>query len=531
MEHGSELEGGLEVTEPAFGFEQVLVAERDIFRGQVRVRGRQQILAVELGFGGDLRPVDHQPTGRGLAQPTTQRRVVTQRALGAPMCFITGSPSALRLLGLAFAALADAFELGLDPLERSVALRGVAFGFERVVAHDPPLPGVVVEANFLHSEVVAHGLIATLPRHCGLGVRGAVAHLLPGDPVPAGASQVVQVFVGGEPAVDHRDDTAEPPAAQAVFHLGQDAVVVGVARPHPTANRDPLTRHGETDHDLREIRTRVLRLAVPAELVRVLGLEVGRGRVEEQQIDLQVEEIGDGEEHRLLHLGLRISGDQQIHRPIRLILIHRLQPRDRDVVRRPLRSGQLRRRADRPVRDQREQHPLHIGREPPATQHLRERSVDTELTPQAIEQPGDTHRPRRDDRQTVTDRNITAAVVLAEIAVDRPHQPAQPVTIEEVLTAEVQQHLRLRHPVHAAVVRELHVADDRPVTILPLRRPHVHAHTIAEQASQSNDCGQVVCPRFRARQTTRNPLTSMFARPTPLMCPSTAEPGEHTLCQ
>lgn len=34
-----------------------------------------------------------------------------------------------------------------------------------------------------------------------------------------------------------------------------------------------------------------------------------------------------------------------------------------------------------------------------------------------------------------------------------------------------------------------------------------------------------MCPRFRTPQTTRNPLTSTFAIETPLMCPSTAEPG------
>ena len=37
-----------------------------------------------------------------------------------------------------------------------------------------------------------------------------------------------------------------------------------------------------------------------------------------------------------------------------------------------------------------------------------------------------------------------------------------------------------------------------------------------------------MCPRFQACQTTHNPLTSMFASPTPLMCPPTAEPGWHT---
>ncbi|MGH2473804.1 MAG: hypothetical protein ACRDIL_00950, partial [Candidatus Limnocylindrales bacterium] len=41
----------------------------------------------------------------------------------------------------------------------------------------------------------------------------------------------------------------------------------------------------------------------------------------------------------------------------------------------------------------------------------------------------------------------------------------------------------------------------------------------------SSTNAKVVCPRFRARQTGFNPLTSMFASPTLLMCPSTAEPG------
>jgi hypothetical protein len=36
---GAEFEGGLEVTEASFNLEQVLVAERDILRGQVGVRG------------------------------------------------------------------------------------------------------------------------------------------------------------------------------------------------------------------------------------------------------------------------------------------------------------------------------------------------------------------------------------------------------------------------------------------------------------------------------------------------------------
>ena len=37
VEHGAQLEGGFEVPEAAFGFEEVLVAQRDVFGAQVGV--------------------------------------------------------------------------------------------------------------------------------------------------------------------------------------------------------------------------------------------------------------------------------------------------------------------------------------------------------------------------------------------------------------------------------------------------------------------------------------------------------------
>jgi hypothetical protein len=100
----------------------------------------------------------------------------------------------------------------------------------------------------------------------------------------------------------------------------------------------------------------------------------------------------DGEEHRFLHLGLGVGGDEEIHRPIRLILIHHIEPRDRDVMGSPLRGGELRGRVDRPVRDQREQDTFDIGREPAPAEHRRQCGVDTELAPQPVEEPGDTDR-------------------------------------------------------------------------------------------------------------------------------------------
>jgi hypothetical protein len=55
---GSRVEGGFHVTEPAFGFEEVLIAERDVLGGQIRIRRRQQILAVESFLGTHLGEID-----------------------------------------------------------------------------------------------------------------------------------------------------------------------------------------------------------------------------------------------------------------------------------------------------------------------------------------------------------------------------------------------------------------------------------------------------------------------------------------
>jgi len=69
-------------------------------------------------------------------------------------------------------------------------------------------------------------------------------------------------------------------------------------------------------------------------LAALLGVafEVGAGGVEEQQVDLEVKQAGDGEEHRLLHLGLGVGLHQQVHRAVSLVLIHRLQAVDGHVV-------------------------------------------------------------------------------------------------------------------------------------------------------------------------------------------------------
>jgi hypothetical protein len=65
------------------GFEEILVAQGDLGRGQARVGGGQQVLTVQLLLGDHPRPVDIQPSGAGLAKPSAEGEVVTQSAPGS----------------------------------------------------------------------------------------------------------------------------------------------------------------------------------------------------------------------------------------------------------------------------------------------------------------------------------------------------------------------------------------------------------------------------------------------------------------
>jgi beta-lactamase class A len=110
------------------------------------------------------------------------------------------------------------------------------------------------------------------------------------------------VLIAGEAAIDDGDHASQAPAPEAVLDLREDRHVAGVPGPAPHSDRDPLARDGEPDHDLRQLGPVVL--AVPEHPegaltgLGLVALEVGRGRVEEQQVDLEVQEVGAG-----IHVG------------------------------------------------------------------------------------------------------------------------------------------------------------------------------------------------------------------------------------
>ena len=167
VEHRAQQQGGFEVPEPALGLQQVLVRGRDFGRGQVLVGGGQQVLAVQLGLGGDRSPVDDEPAGCLLAQVAAQGAMLAQGAFGAGMPSHLGLQTCDGLLdgGLLQRFLgtgtrcADAFQLGLQSGDGVVSAGLVLGGLSGVPTDDPPHPGRGLQRDFFDLQIPSSALL------------------------------------------------------------------------------------------------------------------------------------------------------------------------------------------------------------------------------------------------------------------------------------------------------------------------------------------------------------------------------------
>jgi hypothetical protein len=251
----------------------------------------------------------------------------------------------------------------------------------------------------------------------------------------------------------------------------------------------------------------------------LVTLEIGGGGVEEQQVHLQVEQVGHGEEHRLLHPAGGVGVHQQVHRPIGLVLVHGGQSRDRGVLADPLGGGQLAHRRDRPVGDQREQHPFHVGGEPPRVGGRPHRRAYLEAVPELVQQPDrpggagvDDLERRRPGGHTRLDR-VGQAVAVAEVLVDRGGQPAQPGHVDLVDPAQVHQHVRLDPPAHPPVVCQGHVTHCTAVGVGPRREPQEHDYDSIIDALPAQGVSRKSCYyTFRPSNPFRSPAQPVDLR-------------------
>ena len=256
--------------------------------------------------------------------------------------------------------------------------------------------------------------------------------------------------------------------------------------------------------------------------VGLIELKVGRGGVEEEQVDLEAEQAGDLVEDLALELALDL--EQPVHGAVAGVVGGQRQAGDAGVLADPARCGQLRGGREGAARDQGEEHALGGGVAALPLEKAAQGGVDPEPPPEAVEGVAAAQRPRAQELEALAGGAEEAALGVlgrsGEEAGERAREALERRPTRLVLAAEVVEHLGARALLHRVpgVVRELQVADDRAVLVLARCRAHVHGldHYIQPPAKSSTQTLNVYLSLFailtRSKRSEQGLSVQMWTR-------------------
>src|SRR5690606_34129632 len=284
----------------------------------------------------------------------------------------------------------------------------------------------------------------------------AETQLLTDDVVIAGALEDAAVFLRVEARVHDRDDATELPAVEVLFHLLHEVLIGGIARPHPAAHRDPAAGDREADHSLGKLRTLIPAVPPFAKALGVLGvgiftldLKVNGGGVDEDQVDLKIEEVGDREKDFTLDLVLGLK--QEVHRPVELVHLDFGKSIDPYLVPDPLLHRQLARRCQRSVGDHGKDQAFDRCGEAALVEKVSQRTVNAEFTPKRVEEVGAAELSRTE----VLERPVQVELFLKRLdltglkeATDAHHKTTKGIDVKLILAAKAVENLGFRRLGH-----------------------------------------------------------------------------------
>jgi hypothetical protein len=203
----------------------------------------------------------------------------------------------------------------------------------------------------------------------------------------------------------------------------------------------------------------------------LVALEVGGGRVEEQQIDLEVQQVSGLEVHLLGELVVDLQ--QPVHRAVAGVLIQLWEAVDPRALIDPLARRQLAQRLKGAVGDHREQHALGPWIQAPTRQQPVQRAIDPQDLPQAVQRPRPTDRTGLHELKAPGRAAGHQRLIGLKEPAQRPDQPADRRAVQLILTPEAVQHTHDRVPRHRVplVVRQLQIPDLAAVFALTSQRP------------------------------------------------------------
>jgi hypothetical protein len=180
------------------------------------------------------------------------------------------------------------------------------------------------------------------------------------------------------------------------------------------------------------------------ELVGDLNLPIRRSGIHEDDLNIEIQEMGDRGEDLRGNLAQRC--EQEIHRRVGGVLAESGAALDGDPLGDPAGGGQLRPWLQCPLRDQGEDYPLgSLPVQAPTPGDPTQRSTDTETFPEPVQHPRPTQSPGVDHLDFGAMR-CTHRLLRLEEPRDRSHQPRQRILIDLVGAPEAVDHLRRRYP-------------------------------------------------------------------------------------
>ena len=244
-----------------------------------------------------------------------------------------------------------------------------------------------------------------------------------------------------------------------------------------------------------------------SQLVRDVDLPVGRGRVHEHDVQIKVEQVRDRGEDLAGDVVQRVQ--QEVHRPVRLVVAEGAQALDRDPLGDPLGPGELAARLERALRDQGEHHPLHGQRIEPATgRGLADRRADPEPLPHPVQRPGPAQ-PAGLQNLHLHAGSCGDGLLRREEPRDRADQPGERHPVHLLGPTEAVDHLRDRVAGIGVplVMRQLQIAHHRTVPVRSPALPQIHANRSPHTRSPRRATRQESCAY--TKRPIKQPLSAL----------------------
>lgn len=171
---------------------------------------------------------------------------------------------------------------------------------------------------------------------------------------PTGA-QRLEILLRDHPRIPNEHTATQPPVLEFGLDFRDRGHIHRVARKHPVAHRKPIPSDREPHHDLRGVVSTILRLAtlpwgaiglcsrtdtapyliaLTAAFILLVNLEVNRGGVVENELHIEIEQVGEAKVECLFNRLL--ARLQKVHRPVEVLQLNPSGARNAHLLPKPL---------------------------------------------------------------------------------------------------------------------------------------------------------------------------------------------------